>query len=277
MARPLSSSDFHRNGKNGSRSSHGDIPKPSGLGGSVHANVDRFNDDSPGFRPEARELDLLQPEFGSVNPQEVEILRDENHQLRALVAELERHLEELTGHGNEAGAANQVQELEGVVEEKTQVIRELHVKIQSLQHELKEKALHPVELPHEEELLKLQEELERERCQLQEDEQTMMQQMRDMEVQMARERAEIARQRNDLQRLHGEIRHELEMAARDSALRERMAPLQRRHQDVINRRGTPATSTSASSTPAAEQPPPPQPPAEAKPVKDSGLLRRLFR
>jgi len=63
-----------------------------------------------------------------------------------------------------------------------------------------------------------------------------------MEVQMSRERAELARQRSELQRLQSEIRHELDLAARDAALRERLAPLQRRHQEMTGRTGAPAAS-----------------------------------
>ena len=100
--------------------------------------------------------------------------------------------------------------------------------------------------PREEELMMLSEELERERRQLKEDEEALMEQMREMEVQMARERAELARQRNELQRLQTDLRHELEMAARDGTLRERLAPMQRRHQDISTRRGAaPGTCSSS--------------------------------
>ena len=99
-----------------------------------------------------------------------------------------------------------------------------------------------------------------------------MKQMREMEVQMSRERAEIARQRNEIQRLHSEIRHELELATRDATLRERLLPLQRRHQEMMHRKGGQPT--------ARDQAAPDQvaaaPAAAEAPRKDSGLIRRLF-
>src|SRR6516164_1103500 len=99
-----------------------------------------------------------------------------------------------------------------------------------------------------------------------------MKQMREMELQMSRERAELARQRNELQRLHTDIRHELDLAARDGTLRERLAPLQRRAQDAMNRRG-PAPVAELPAQPRAERAPAPRP----QPThKSSGILRRLF-
>jgi hypothetical protein len=262
MARPSTNAEPLRNGTNGERAG-GALPSRGAPAQTTSLDPSRMD-----F--------LQQPGPGPAEAQEVEILRDENHQLRDLVAELERHLEELTGHGSEnAQQAEQQKEMEVLLEEKTETIRELHLKLQEVEQELKGKPK-PENLPHEDELLQMQEELERERKQLQEDEESMTQQMRDMEMQMARERAEIARQRTDMQRLHGEIRHELELAARDATLRERLAPLQRRHQEVMNRRG------SAPGAAGPKAPPTPLPTAQPvnetpPPRKDSGLLRRLFR
>ncbi len=64
-----------------------------------------------------------------------------------------------------------------------------------------------------------------------------MQQMRSMEVQMSRERAELARQRTDIERLHVKLQDELELASRESALRERLQPFMRQHQ-VMMRNGS---------------------------------------
>lgn len=255
MARPLSNPDPHRNGINGSRIAHSQAARQDAL--------------------PSRAADLPQPDPGAGDVQEVEILRDENLQLRDLVTELERHLEELTAQdGNAQGLAAQQCEMEALLEEKSEHIRQLHLRIQELDQSIKNTP-QPVAVPHEDELLRMQEELDRERRQLQDDEEAMMQQMREMEVQMARERAELARQRTDLQRLHGEIRHELELAARDATLRERLAPLQRRAQEVMNRRGS---SPGAPGVPAQQTAQPVAQPVEAQaPKKDSGLLRRLFR
>jgi peptidoglycan hydrolase CwlO-like protein len=267
MPRPLSNSEPQRNGTNGDHA-----------GRALPANPAPQRATSMNSMSSEDAQEYLQQDFGSVDPQEIEILRDENNQLRDLVAELERHLEDLTAQGADPQIlAAQQKELESLLEEKSEIIRELHLKVQEQDLELKSHARPRPVLPHEDELMRMQEELDRERKQLQEDENSMMQQMREMEVQMARERAEMARQRTDLQRLHAEIRHELELAARDATLRERLAPLQRRHQDIMNRRGS---SPAAAATPAqpAQQAPAQQPAAPQAPArKDSGLFRRLFR
>jgi hypothetical protein len=195
--------------------------------------------------------------------QELDLL-SENARLRASVKELELSIEEAAQQN--ATVTGQIKEYEGLLEEKAEMIRELHRK-------MKEQQERPAAAtPREEELLALSEELEHERQQLKEDEETLMQQMRDMEVQMSRERAEMARQRNELVRLQNEIRHELELASRDGTLRERLAPLQRRHQELINRRGgAPAAGPAAA----------PAVPVASEPVqaarKDTGLFRRLFK
>ena len=138
---------------------------------------------------------------------------------------------------------------ERLLEEKSEVIRELHAKIAELQ------AQPGAERPSDADLLALEEELEQDRLRLKDDEQALMKQMREMEVQMSRERADLARQRNDLQRLHNEIRHELELAARDSDLRDRLGLLQRRYQELSIRKGgepTRETPTQPDSATAAE-------------------------
>jgi paraquat-inducible protein B len=274
MARPLSNSESHRNGSNGDLEA-----RIRRLESGPHAIASRPAAPPPAYDSgNGHELTTVDESYGVIDPQdELIILRDENGQLRALVSELQHHLENLTGPNSpDAQVAEQNKELEALLEEKSELIRTLHLKIQEIEEELSKKPVPVAATPHEVELMRMNDQLERERRQLQEDEESMMQQMRDMEIQMAKERAEIARQRNEMQRLHGEIRHELELAARDATLRERLAPLQRRHQDVMTRRGSspapgapaPASPNAATPTPAAEA---------APPKKDSGLLRRLFR
>jgi len=214
--------------------------------------------------------------LGGDSYREVEHLRSENEELRALVLELEQALHSNTGGQDDWEARSR--EYEALLEEKSELIRNLHRKVQALEQELNVNQEVPEEkkasgpLPREEELMMLSEELERERRQLKEDEEALMEQMREMEVQMARERAEMARQRTELQRLQTDLRHELELAARDATLRERLAPLQRRHQDIITRRG--AAPGAVSSQPAPQQQPAPAPEPEKR--KRSGLFRRLF-
>jgi len=208
-------------------------------------------------------------------------LRNENEELRALVLELEQALHSSTGGPGDWDARSR--EYESLLEEKSEHIRTLHLKVQALEKELRARAREEAKakaeeekrpagpVPREEELMMLSEELERERKQLKEDEEALMEQMREMEVQMAKERAEMARQRNELQRLQNDLRHELELAARDGTLRERLAPLQRRHQDIVTRRGSAPSAMQGQPAPAQ------QPSAAPLPEKKkSGLFGRLF-
>jgi hypothetical protein len=210
--------------------------------------------------------------LGAESGRVVDHLRTENEELRALVIELEQAL-----HNHSSGSDDwdvRAKEYESLLEEKSELIRNLHRKVQALEQQLAARKAEPTPepktapLPREEELMTLSEELERERRQLKEDEEALMEQMREMEVQMARERAEMARQRNELQRLQNDLHHELELAARDATLRERLAPLQRRHQDVVVRKGAAPGSTQQQ----AQQ----QPAAQLPEKKKSGLFRRLF-
>jgi hypothetical protein len=191
----------------------------------------------------------------------------EEADLRERLADTERQLVELRQDA-ELALQEQQTEFERILEEKIGLIRELHQKVT----ELEARPVPAPQTPREEELLALSEELERERKQLKEDEEALMEQMGQMEVQMSRERAELARQRTELQRLQSEIRHELELAARDAALRERLAPLQRRQQEITARR-----STGATPPPGMVPPAPVDTGADADPAPSgSGLFRRLF-
>lgn len=211
--------------------------------------------------------DLCAAEPGSAA--ELERLRAENAELRSFIDELEKELTPGPSSTDSSWEAQQ-KEYESLLEEKSEVIRSLHRKLQELQIQPGASNAEP---PREQELLALSEELERERRQLKEDEEALMKQMRDMEVTMSRERAELARQRNEVIRLQGDIRHELELANRDGALRERLAPLQRRHQELTSRRGSgPAPVEPSVVPPPAPAAPPPPPPDR----KDSGIFRRLF-
>ncbi len=188
---------------------------------------------------------------------------DEVAALREQLAQAEKLIDDLKQQAEQELLAQQA-EFERVLDEKSEVIRNLHEKVQVLE----QRPAHPAATPREEELMALSEELERERRQLKEDEDALMEQMGQMEVQMSRERAELARQRTDLQRLQGEIRHELELAARDAALRERLAPLQRRHQELNTRRSAAPAADSAAPIDAPSVPP--------APASSSGIFRRLF-
>ncbi len=218
----------------------------------VAASLDTWGDD---LREElerlaAEQRELLgaagaQPE-GATGHREVERLQRENADLHQRVAELERALADQPAADGEEWKDQQA-EYEALLEEKSEVIRALHLKIQELRDGAASHGAAPapasargsVEPANQQDLLQLRQELEERRQQLEEDEEALMQQMKQMEVSMAKERAELARQRTELQRLHNDLRHEIEQASRDTSLRERLAPLQRRHQDATGRRGTP--------------------------------------
>ena len=222
---------------------------------------------------------------------EHEKLAQENEELRSIIAELRQLLDESASKGQES-FEDREKEYEAMLDEKSDVIRTLHVKIQEMEAQLKDAPAAPPagggggeNMPNNEELEALNDELERERCQLEqerttleddrrqlrEDEEAMMRQMREMELQMAKERAELARQRNELQRLHSEIRHELELAQRDAAVNERLRMLTRRHQEV----GEPGAADEGDRP---KSKPSLRPPKSQEPPKKEGssIMRRLF-
>jgi hypothetical protein len=231
------------------------------------------------------------PPVLTVPDQEVDLLKAEQATLRCTVEELEKLLEEKM-RAEETWTEKQ-KEFEALLEDKAEVIRELHLKMQErpVAPAAAERPVAPVAAgprgsailplaasreaitPREEELLALSEELEEDRRQLREDEETVRTQMREMEVQMSRERAELARQRNELQRLHSEIRHELELASRHAALRDRLEPLQRRHQEMLHRKGGEPSRDGASEAAPQQAVAPPQQTSGKNPT---GLLHRLF-
>jgi hypothetical protein len=165
----------------------------------------------------------------------VEKLYKENTRLVARVSDLERSL---------AAAAQsprtwdeREKEYEALLEEKSEAIRELRAELQ----EYKDRPA--AVTPKEEELVALSEHLENDRRQLQEDEAAMEEQARQMEMNIARQRAEIARQRVEVQRMFADLQLELDQVMRESGLRERLAPLHRRAQEVALRTGlTPSGS-----------------------------------
>ncbi len=265
MAKPLPLSEPHRPGTNGdhARSAAAVAREEALQAAGLEILDDDLEDEIARLGTEneqiVRDLGFTLTEDGGGGEEEAAALRAENERLKGQVAELQRALVE--ARDMQQLLTEQQKEYEGLLEEKSEVIRELHRKL----HE--QPAHAPGSVPREEELLALSEELERERKQLKEDEEALMEQMRQMEVQMSRERAELARQRSELQRLQNDIRHELELASRDATLRDRLAPLQRRHQDMVARTG--------GARPA--EPPAPERPAGApQPGQNSGLFRRLF-
>ena len=285
MARPLASPAQHRNGTN---NIHSGRPASSGAL-HLHANGDEARASFDGKESHPADVrDEAGAGLSAADVAELDLLRAENSQLRALCLELEQALQE-AAQQIKPDLEEQIREYDSVLEEKNEMIRQLHQKLQEVQVAWEEaearagqaqpqpqeqaRREHQGPAPCEDELLALSEELERERRQLQEDEQALMQQMREMEVSMARERAEMARQRNDLQRLQSEIRHDLERLERNGAIQSKIESLKTKLQDATARRGAAPATPIGQPAPAAPVQPQQQP--AAQPRKE-GLMGRLF-
>jgi hypothetical protein len=186
---------------------------------------------------------------------EPEVLRQENAELRARVAELES----LLAAASQDAWLDQQREYEALLEEKSEVIRSLHLKLQELQEGARRAPNEPV--PKEEELRQLKMEMEEQRQQLQHDEESLMTQMRQMELALSKDRAELARQRQEVQRVQTELNREVEQSIRDTGLRERLMNLRRSH-DGANKDSQSASASSSGENGVVK--------------KNSGLFRRLF-
>jgi hypothetical protein len=195
---------------------------------------------------------------------ELELYRMENDELRARIAELEANA---SGKGD-ANWQERQKEYESLLEEKSEVIRNLHLQIQELEESVDLGGSAPVcpssgnvsgsRLGQAAEIMRLKRDLEEQRLQLKQDEQDMIAQMREMELTMARERAEMARQRQELQRMKTDLAREVEQTSRDPELRERL--------NTLSRRTSPNLTA-----PVEKQAPKPEPPQ-----KTSGFFKRIF-
>jgi hypothetical protein len=212
----------------------------------------------------------------AVEAEEVEVLRGENAGLHARVEELEQLLATTTQETEERWIQRQA-EYEALLDEKSEVIRSLHQKMADLREQLStggQAANAKVQAADCDDLMQIRRELEEQRRQLGEDEESMMSQLRQMEMALARDRAELARQRAEVQRLHNEMKHDMETAARDGGLRERLQTLQRRGAPA-----TPPTRPSVSQDtplPLSKTPPAPEAKDGSAPKGGTGIFRRLF-
>lgn len=159
-------------------------------------------------------------------------------------------------------------EYETLLEEKSEVIRTLHLRIHELEEERNARPAPSADDDHAEvsEAMRLKQELENQRHLLRQDEDDVMAQLRQMEMTMAKERAEMARQRQEINRLQTEVMREIEMASRDPGLRERLQHLRE------GSRATPAPTQ----TPIAALPSEAIPAASAPERKSSSFFRRMF-
>jgi chromosome segregation ATPase len=150
-------------------------------------------------------------------------LRRENTSLKARVTDLEKIVAEMTEIANCASTWEERQrEYESLLAEKSETIRELRAEL--IGHRDRKQTIAPKEV----ELLQLKEELERDRLALADDEEALQEQTRQMELTLSRQRAEVGRQRVEIERMFAELQLELDQAMRESPLRDRLEPLQRR-------------------------------------------------
>ena len=243
---------------------HADVaerPTHSDVGSETYA-MDELEAELKRLAAAHEELVDAAPSVEPAGQSDVDALLFENDALRNRVAELE----ELLQHGGQEEDAwgERQKEYEALLEEKSEVIRSLYVRVQELQ-EVLEAGPAPApqsapisisDVPAPEDLVRLKRELEEQRRQLEEDEESMLAQMRQMELALSRDRAELARQRNELQRLQADLNREIENASRDSGLNDRLKAL-RSHRD-------PPATPAKTDTPTA--------PTD----KNSGFFRKMF-
>ena len=192
-----------------------------------------------------------------LDAEEAPLLQRENAALRTRVKELERLLN--AAPGSDDVWAERQQDYEKLLEEKSETIRTLHMKLQGATAAAAPVAPAPAEA-RDATIERLRRELEEQRAQLLEDEEALQQQLRMMEMTMAKDRADLARLRADLQRQQADFAREVEVASRDPQLREQLASLRRHQQEHYTKK--PAEAPAAISAPTSN--------------KGSGLMRRLF-
>ncbi|MSQ94516.1 MAG: hypothetical protein EXR98_08160 [Gemmataceae bacterium] len=192
--------------------------------------------------------------------EELKLLRQEIAKLKGRVQELEA----LASGACEGLWLERQGEYEMLLEEKSEMIRNLHQQMQEIQDSPSLGAAQAsvgasiANVGQAEETFRLKRELEEHRRQLEQDEQDRMAQMCQMELQMAKERASMARQRQEVQRQQAELTREIENAARDPELQERLKKMRR------------PESKPSLMLPAADQP------APKADEKSSGFFRRIF-
>lgn len=194
-------------------------------------------------------------------------LRKENAELRGQIAELQKAI----GATGELSWADQQKEYEALLEEKSEVIRSLHLKIQELGQQQAPAAAEQASGGAVDES-KTSKEVADLRRQLEEDEEALMQQMRQMEMAMSKDRAELARQRNEIQRMHNELNHEIEIASRDPELRERLVALQRLQGEISGRK----TPNQPHAPLDKDTPEPAAASGRSGRAEGTGLFRRIF-
>jgi hypothetical protein len=205
------------------------LEEESGNGDSFHSRILRLREEvqAPVGSPEPVSATALAERDDDLAVV-VHELRIENERQKAALDQARQRLEKCERSLEQTTAREA--EYERLLEEKSELIRQLHADLQGAGKRTGPAA------PNEDELIALHQELERERDQLKQDEEALMSQVREMEIQMSRERADLARQKSELTRLQNELKHQLEIASRDANLRERLGPLYKLQEEIQRRR-----------------------------------------
>lgn len=180
-------------------------------------------------------------------------LREENEELRLMIQDLKQQIE---GAGSQDPGAweEKEREFETILEEKSEEIRLLYMRIQEIEQQRNEPPPERAPRPgssDDEELNSLAEELaqeqtkvederqaiQTERQQLRQDEEELESRMQEMELQTAKSRADLVKQRNELQRLYNEVRQEIEQARQNGVITDRVQNLEREAQALKSKRG----------------------------------------
>lgn len=167
-------------------------------------------------------------------------LRNENNELRQLIAELEEQLAERLERSNEDKL--------GLEEENAELRRSMHEK-EAFIEELRRSSLELSENPEAREAADYEAELAEFRQQLESDRQELDIQLeqlrarnqelregaREAELEMSRERAQLARERAQLDRMRDEFRQEMERAQRHAGMQESLASVRKLKSEMSER------------------------------------------
>ena len=167
-------------------------------------------------------------------------LRNENNELRQLVAELEEQIASRMERSSEAQL--------GLEEENVELRRSLHEREKVIE-EMRKSALHLSENPEAREAADYEAELNTFRQQLESDRQQLDRQLeqlrarnkelkegaREAELEMSRERAQLARERVQLERMRDEFRQEMERLQRNAGAYESLASVRKLKTEMSER------------------------------------------
>jgi hypothetical protein len=158
--------------------------------------------------------------------------------LRKQHADLKARIEEM-----EQALVDSQRDQENLLDEKSNVIRGLHRRIQVLQ-EARSGQVNRVQVS---DLVEMWQQRDEDRRRLKADEEAVMAQMREMEISISKERLELARQRAEVLRLLEDTRPHEELLVRNADLRDRLAALRPGHDEDPVGRTDPAPAKSNSS------------------------------